>query len=64
MYRGKCGIGRTGKDEDTGIVVQESPPEPIVLERVKMFANEMFGRDESGRKGSDTVGDRTSNQKM
>ena len=46
MFRGKCGVGPTGEDEDTGIVVQDSPPESIVLERVNTFANEMLGRDE------------------
>ena len=51
----KSGIGPTGEDEDTGIVVQESPPESIVLERVKTFGNEMLGRDEEiGGKDSDT----------
>ena len=35
MFRGKCGIGPSGEDEDTGVVVQTPPPELIVLERVK-----------------------------
>ena len=65
VFRGKCGIGPTGENEDTGVVVQKSPPESIVWERAKIFANEMLGRDEeSGGKDSDTDSeDKTSNQK-
>ena len=56
VFRGKCGVvGETGKNEDTGRVVQASPPELIVLERIKTFANEMLGRDsESNKENSDT----------
>ena len=51
----KCGIDPTDKDEDTGFVVKESPPESIMLERVKIFLNEMLGQDEeSDGKDSDT----------
>ena len=59
VFRGKCGVGETGKNEDTGSVVQDSPPESIVLERVKRFANEMLGRDEeSNEENSDTDSER------
>ena len=35
--------------------MQASPPELIVLERIKTFANEMLGRDsESNKENSDT----------
>ena len=55
VFGDKCGVGPTDEDKDTGIVVQDSPPESIVLERVKTFANEMLGRDEeSDGKDSDT----------
>ena len=55
VFKGKCGIDPTGEDEDTAIIVQDSPPELIVLKRVKTFANEMLGRDEeNSRKDSDT----------
>ena len=57
MFRGKCGIGPTGEDEDTGVVVQTLPPESIVLERVKTFANEMLERDDiNSRKDTDSEG--------
>ena len=63
MFRGKCRIGPTGEDEDTGVVVQTSPPESIVLEGVKTFANEMLGRDEeNSRKNSDTDSERQGEQ--
>ena len=35
VFRDKCGVGPTGEDTDTGVVVQDSPPESIVLEGVK-----------------------------
>ena len=55
VFRGKCGVDSTGEDEDTVIVVQDSPPELIVLDRVKTFANEILGQDEeSDEKNSDT----------
>ena len=65
VFRGKCGIGPTGEDEDTGVVVQKSPPESIVLERVKIFANEMLGQDEeSSRKDSDMDSEKQDEQQV
>ena len=26
VFRGNCGVGPTGENKDTGVVVQESPP--------------------------------------
>ena len=43
--------------------MQTPPPESIVLERVKTFANEMLGRDEeNSRKDSDTDSERQDEQ--
>ena len=50
VFRGDCGVGPTDGNEDRGVVVQESSPESIVLERVKTFAKEMLGHDEESDK--------------
>ena len=63
FFRDKCDVGPTDEDKDTGIVVQDSPPESIVLERVKTFANEMLGQDEEiDEKNSDTNSERQEDQ--
>ena len=66
VFRGTCGGGPTDEDNETGTVVQDSPPESIVLERVKTFADEMLGRDKEINGGTVTppVRDRRNIQKM
>ena len=50
VFRGDCEVGPTDENKDRGVVVQESFPESIVLERVKTFAKEMLGHDEESDK--------------
>ena len=62
VFRGTCGGGPTDEDNETGTVVQDSPPESIVLESVEK-SNEILGRDEEiDGKNSDTDSERPEEQ--